>query len=160
MTISPIISIPILENKGLQSRISEHFGRTLMHMLVDPEGRIVAVLDQSANRPGEGSMPLAAMLDFGVTQIICTTIGRGAYDHLQAKALDVRVTNAKTVEKALAALKAGTLKAVTDEVLDANYKDDEGHGHGGGKHKGCGRTGEKSGKAEYNGHCNGHTHAQ
>ncbi|MFA5257567.1 MAG: NifB/NifX family molybdenum-iron cluster-binding protein [Opitutales bacterium] len=133
MTTTLIISIPILENKGLQSRISPHFGKAPMHMLVDSGGKIVAVIDQSANKPGMGSMPLAAMLDLGAKQVICVTIGRDAYKHLQDKEMDVKVTDANTVGEALAAYRAGTLEPVTDELLDMHHSHGQGLGHGAGK---------------------------
>ncbi len=122
------ICIPVIESKGLDSVVSEHFGSAPAFLIVDSEnGRHHAVENSDQHHAHGMCQPLAALGGEKVDAIVVGGIGMGALLKLQAAKIDVYLAQAGTAGETVAALKAGRLRAVTPETAC---------GHHGGCHDG------------------------
>lgn len=122
------ICIPVVENKGLDSVVSEHFGSAPVFLIVDSEnGQHHAVENSDQHHTHGMCQPLAALGDETVDAIVVGGIGMGALRKLQAAQIDVYLARAGTAGETLAALKAGHLSAVTPETACGHH----GGCHGG-----------------------------
>ena len=94
------ICIPTIEEKGLDSRVSEHFGRAPFHLVVNTETMEVVPLrrERECDDSGHGHcLPVRFLLAHGVDLVICREIGRGAFSRLGASNIDVFEAGADTV---------------------------------------------------------------
>lgn len=115
-TSNETLALPVISNNGLGSFISPHFGRAPFHLIVDSEGKALAVLPGDPAIGGKG-LPLEAMLASGVTTVICPVIGRKAHKRLTEAGIKVLAASARTVGEAIAAFGRGELKSVSEEML-------------------------------------------
>ena len=92
--------IPITENRGLQSRIHEHFGKTPCHAIIDIEKRTTEILDMNEECDGHCA-PLPLLIEKGVELVLCKKIGQGAAGRFRQSGIQVKRTTAGTVQEAL-----------------------------------------------------------
>jgi len=119
------ICIPIIEDKGLQSPVSAHFGSAPLFALCDTAtGDFRTIDNRNAHHQHGMCQPLAAIGGQGVEAVVVGGIGRGAMMKLQAGGVRVLLGAPTTVAEALAAHEAGTLSEATPDMACA------GHGHG------------------------------
>ena len=118
------ICIPVTEDQGTRSPVSTHFGSAPLFMIVDTESGACRPLPNRNLHHAHGACrPLATLSGEGIDGVLVCGIGRGALAQLQASGLRVYLADSATVEEALAALSAGSLREAT---LDAACA---GHGH-------------------------------
>ena len=129
------ICIPVTEDKGLDSPVSAHFGSAPVFMIVDTESGICRAIPNRNLHHGAGMcQPLMALAGEEVDGMVVGGIGMGALGKLQAAGVRVYLSRHTTVGETLAALKAGTLEAVTPRTACGHH----GNGpHGPGDDKGC-----------------------
>ena len=119
------ICIPIIEDRGLESPVSAHFGSAPLFALCDTAtGDIRTIDNRNAQHEHGMCQPLAAIGGQGVEAVVVGGIGRGAMMKLQAGGVRVFLGAPATVADALAAHKAGALPEATPDMACA------GHGHG------------------------------
>jgi predicted Fe-Mo cluster-binding NifX family protein len=119
------ICIPVIENNGLQSRTSDHFGSAPFFMIVDTDSRACRALANRNEHHAHGAcQPLVALAGERVDGLVVKGIGRGALARLQGSNIQVLLCDAPTVEGTLAALGAGRVSPVTPDMACG------GHGHG------------------------------
>lgn len=119
------ICIPVLENQGLESPVSAHFGSAPLFMMVDTEsGTCRPIFNQNLEHSHGMCQPLLSLARQGVDAMVVGGIGMGALNKLQAANIQVYLSDLPTVSSTLAAFKAGTLKLVTPQSACGH------HGHG------------------------------
>lgn len=122
------LCIPVLENHGLESNLSPHFGKAPAHLVVDSETRqILSALERSERAEGECA-PITEMAKRGVEAVVCGGLGQGAFARLQAQGIQVFRTEHKTVANLLADLSRQALAPMDPAGLCAGHHHHE-HGH-------------------------------
>lgn len=119
------LCIPVTEENGTASRLSEHFGRAPFHLLIDPDSMETKLLSREAEC-GEGDhghcLPVDTLLANGVDMVVCKGIGRGAVARFAANRIDVFAAQTDTVAEVLEEFRRlGTAGMGTPRVC-------EGHG--------------------------------
>ena len=128
------VCMPTLDERGLEGRLSPHFGRAPFFTMVDDETGEVAVLANVAAQHEHGSgqhghggcAPVGLFGGQGLDAVICRGLGRGAHLRLRETGLRVYLTDSWEVAGALAAWRAGQLAEAEAGQLCAGH----GHGHG------------------------------
>jgi predicted Fe-Mo cluster-binding NifX family protein len=121
------ICIPVLEDRGLDSRVSEHFGSAPGFMIVDTESGNARLVGNSDQHHAHGMcQPLAVLAGETVDGIVVGGIGMGALMKLQAAGITVYRATHPTVGETLAAFTAGSLDPVDQNDACAGH----GHHHG------------------------------
>lgn len=119
------ICIPVLEDRGLDSRVSSHFGSAPAFMIVDTDSGACRVIGNRNEHHAHGMcQPLAALAGEAVDGIIVGGIGMGALVKLQAAGITVFRATQPTVAETIAAFKDGLLEPVGQDGACASH-----HGH-------------------------------
>jgi len=118
------ICIPVLDNCGLDSQVSAHFGSAPGFMIVDTASGTCRLIDNHNEHHAHGMcQPLAAIAGETVDGIVVGGIGMGALMKLQAAGITVYRAMHPTVGETLAAFTAGSLEPIDQHGACA------GHGH-------------------------------
>jgi len=121
------ICIPIDEDHGLESAVSQHFGSALRYLIVDTRTGACRSIANEHRRGGRGMcQPLAAVRREPIDGVVVGDIGRRALQRLEDDGIRVFRAVPATVKETVAALEAGRLDAVTPADACAGH----GHGHG------------------------------
>lgn len=110
------LCIPTDDERGLEGRLSSHFGSAPFFTLVESEtgeARVVANLHEN-HEPGK-CQSADALRAYGVGAVICRGLGRRAYGRLRNMGLPVFVTEAEDLAEALDRYRAGRLDRLTSE---------------------------------------------
>lgn len=119
------ICIPVVEDRGLESRVSAHFGSAPGFMIVDTESRNARLIGNSNQHHAHGMcQPLAALAGETVEGIVVGGIGMGALMKLQAAGITVYRAEHPTVGETLAAYTAGSLRPLGHDQACGGH-----HGH-------------------------------
>jgi predicted Fe-Mo cluster-binding NifX family protein len=119
------ICIPVLEDRGIDSHVSAHFGSAPAFMIVDTESGNRRVIGNRNQHHAHGMcQPLAALAGETVDGIVVGGIGMGALMKLQAAGITVFRAVHPTVGETLAAFTAGSLQPVAQNEACAGH-----HGH-------------------------------
>ena len=125
------ICIPVLEDNGLDSRVSAHFGSAPAFMMVDTEfGTCRAILNTDSHHQHGMCQPLAALAGETVDSIVVGGIGMGALVKLEAAGIAVFHADRDTVGATLDAFKAGTLRRVDVQTACGHHGHQHGHHDG------------------------------
>lgn len=120
------LCIPVTEANGLQSEVSDHFGRAPHHIVVDLESQAVETLvktsDCSADSGGH-CLPVDLLRENQVEVVACKGIGRGAVARLMASKIELYATRAQTVAEVIDEFRQKRLVPLSDEHVC------EGHHH-------------------------------
>jgi predicted Fe-Mo cluster-binding NifX family protein len=120
------LCIPTTEQNGLQSKVSEHFGRAPFHIVIDLETQAVSdlVKQNDCNDEDHGHcMPVDLLIENGVNMVACKGIGRGAVARLLANNIAVFSTTSNTVENVVKEYQTKILNLVSEDNIC------EGHHH-------------------------------
>ena len=132
------ICIPIDEDHGLESAVSQHFGSALRFLIVDTRTGACRSIVNEHRHGGHGMcQPLAAIRREPVEGVVVGGIGRRALQRLDDDGIRVFRAGPVTVKETVAALEAGTLDKVTPADACAGHGHD--HQHRDGAHAGGGR---------------------
>jgi predicted Fe-Mo cluster-binding NifX family protein len=124
------VCIPVLEDKGLQSRVSQHFGSAPAFIVVNTEsGECRTIENQDLHHAHGMCQPLSSLNGECIDAIVAGGIGAGALSKLRAAGLEVFCSEHPTVGGAIAALKEGRLPKVNPATACGHH----GHGH----HQAC-----------------------
>ncbi|RLI19846.1 dinitrogenase iron-molybdenum cofactor [Candidatus Bathyarchaeota archaeon] len=119
------IVIPVIEDSGLESRLSEHFGRApyFMGVEIDSKGEIVnveAVPNTSEHFGGFGRPP-DKILQLKPTALITYGMGPRALSIFQQARVAVLRANAPTVREVVEAFKRNELEELTEGCREARH---------------------------------------
>jgi predicted Fe-Mo cluster-binding NifX family protein len=119
------ICIPVIDDHGLDSRVSGHFGSAPGFLIIDPDSGACRLIGNNNQHHAHGMcQPLAALAGERIDGIIVGGIGMGALMKLQAAGITVYRAAHPTVAETLAAFKNGTLQTVGEDGACASH-----HGH-------------------------------
>jgi len=117
MTIERIV-IPVTEDSGLNSRLSEHFGRAPYFMVIEigSEGEILKIeaIPNTSEHFGGFGRPPDRILQLNPTALITYNIGPRALNIFQQARVAVLRANAPTVREVIEAFKRGQLEELTE----------------------------------------------
>ncbi|MFP4624684.1 MAG: NifB/NifX family molybdenum-iron cluster-binding protein [Gemmatimonadota bacterium] len=123
--------MPTVNEKGLEARLSPHFGSAPFFTVVDTEtGEAAVIANGHAQHEHGHCMPARALEGQGIGAIVCRGLGRRALMKLKGQGMDVLVTEAWTVADALEAYRGGQAVPMTEQQACAGHGHGEGHGHG------------------------------
>lgn len=120
------LCIPTTDRNGLNSRVSEHFGRAPFHIVIDLDTHEIADLSKPNDCSDEGHghcMPVDLLMSHDVKIVVCKGIGRGAVNRLASNKIDVLSTSSDTVQGVLDEYKGKELNLITSDHIC------EGHHH-------------------------------
>jgi len=119
------IVIPVIENLGLESKLSEHFGRAPYFMVVEinPEGEIIGVkvILNTSEHFGGIERPSDKILKLKPTAIITYGMGPKALNIFQKAGVAVLRANAFTVREVIEAFKKNELEELTEGCRKARH---------------------------------------
>ena len=119
------IVIPVIENSGLESRLSEHFGRAPYFMIVeiDSKGEIVNIeaIPNTSEHFGGFGRPPDKILQLRPTALITYGMGPRALSIFQQARVAVLRANASTVREVIEAFKRNELEELTEGCREARH---------------------------------------
>jgi len=119
------IVIPVIENSGLESRLSEHFGRAPYFMVVeiDFKGEIVNIeaIPNTSEHFGGFGRPPDKILQLRPTALITYGMGPRALSIFQQARVAVLRANASTVREVIEAFKRNELEELTEGCREARH---------------------------------------
>jgi predicted Fe-Mo cluster-binding NifX family protein len=119
--------IPVLEDKGLDSPVSEHFGSAPLFLLVDDSDDSVEVFANQNTHHGHGMCrPLESFRGHSIDAVVVSGIGGGAMNKLRASGIDVLFGNGSTVKEILERQKEGGLRRVHPGQACAQHRQGRG----------------------------------
>jgi len=140
------ICIPVDQLNGLASEIAPNFRAAPALLVVDSVTKEFLGIDASSGACRATPLQIDA--------IVCAGgIGRGMFNGLRGRGIQVFNTDAMTVEEALAELAGGSLSEVKEVECCGGDHHGEAHGHQHGQDCGCGSA---AGETEAGGCCGHH----
>jgi predicted Fe-Mo cluster-binding NifX family protein len=115
------ICVPTLEDKGLDSQISPHFGRAPKFIVSDTDLNVVEVLDNTAEHFGGMAKTPEIIRDAGVGAILVSGIGPRAIEMFEQMGIRVFAGASGTAGDALEAFRSGVLREATDKDACAEH---------------------------------------
>lgn len=108
------ICIPTLDNIGLESTVSSHFGKASGFAIVDDETDDIRFIQNTGQHHGGGMTPAEIIGQEGVHAVLCEGLGVKAVRLFEQQGIHVYCNASGTVAEALEAYKAGKLPEATD----------------------------------------------
>ncbi len=111
------VIVPLDEQAGQSSKISEHFGSAPFYAVADTEVDSLEIIANDCMHHDHGQCnPPDFFSKLGVSALLCHGIETGAVHKLQKMGMTVYITTiVTTLEEALLLFKRGTLKKVTPQ---------------------------------------------
>lgn len=111
------LCLPTVDNRGLATALSDHFGSAPCFTLIDSETGTMEVIPNhhDAHAPGRCD-PTRAVAAHGAEAVVCLGLGRRALASFDAAGIPVFVSSAGTVGVAVEAFRAGQLPRLQREA--------------------------------------------
>ena len=93
------ILIPVLENRGKESRVSPHFGRAPYFALYDSETGKLEIIENKSEHFGGMRRPAENMLKYKPDVVFALGMGPRAVDLLRSNNVKIETGDYETVEK-------------------------------------------------------------
>ena len=114
--------IPIIEDQGINSKISGHFGSAPFSLVVDTESeRCYSIANRNQHHDHGMCQPLATLRGESLDALAVAGIGTGALEKLQLARIQVFRTRHTTAAETLAAFKGGQLELITPGAACHNH---------------------------------------
>jgi predicted Fe-Mo cluster-binding NifX family protein len=125
------ICIPTQDDRGLEARLSDHFGSAPFFTFFDTAtGRLeVAANTRGTHEPGQCD-PAQTLESTEARVVVCRGLGRRALERLQQLGVEVFVTRQVVARQALEAHAAGRLPILTRDAACGGHEDCEHHAPG------------------------------
>jgi predicted Fe-Mo cluster-binding NifX family protein len=113
------IIIPTNGSGGLDEPVAQHFGRCQTYTLLDGQGKVLQVIDNTSTHMGGDGLPPELMKKHGADVLLCRGIGPRAMALCRELGIDVYVSNAGTVKEIFGQWKdKGIKKAGLSDVCE------------------------------------------
>lgn len=110
------VCIPTVDEQGLRSRLSSHFGKAPYYMVVDTDSwEVRTVINTNEHHEHGHCTPLTSLAGLGVDAIVCRGLGRNALVRLRSGGVPVYVSGSWSLAGALGSFLAGDLEELTTE---------------------------------------------
>ena len=93
------IAIPTLGEKGLEETVSEHFGRCPTYTIMDNEGNIVTIINNTSSHNGGKDLPPELLQQNGINVLLCKGIGPRAIEMCNSFGIEVYVDSSSIVKE-------------------------------------------------------------
>lgn len=125
------IAFPLMEDKGLDSLVNDHFGVAKAFMIVDTETRGYEVLPNPKAADGSSCKTGFISKEAGVSAVVTKCIGDGSQRGLHSADIKVYAAQADTVAENLDLMEKGELKLfhIFDLCQGKKNKKEGGCGH-------------------------------
>ncbi len=115
------VLVPLNELRGLESRISTHFGRAPYYALVHLEGDEVSI-NYLSNPRSQGLRPGEYFSKLGIDYVVVKGgIGARALELLRSVGAEVLVTNSDTLAKVIEEFREGRLRRFSGEPCGGSH---------------------------------------
>ena len=105
--------IPTNDKDGLNAKVAIHFGRCNTYTIIDENGSLVEVIDNTSEHNGGKGLPPELMKEHNANILLCKGLGRRALNLCQEFDIKVFVDDSETVKDIFDAWKNGKLKEAT-----------------------------------------------
>ena len=108
------VAIPVIEENGLKSSISDHFGSAPFFFVYDLEKKEESVIKNTNQHHAHGMChPLSILDGKSIDAVVVRGMGQGAFAKLSSSGIRVYITDDATVEKAISKLMNDKLSLMT-----------------------------------------------
>ncbi len=90
------IAIPTENKKGLNDKVTEHFGRCNTFTFLNEKGELIEIID---NKSQLGLLPPQLLKKHGANVLLCKALGLKAFDLCKQLGIEVYISKAKTVKE-------------------------------------------------------------
>jgi predicted Fe-Mo cluster-binding NifX family protein len=126
------ICIPTLDNRGLEGKVSGHFGSAPFFTVVDTEsGACEIVSKEGHGHEHGGCAPVALLTPHNLDAVVCMGMGRGAIMKLDQAGIKVFVTESEQVSEVVTSAREGKLRQFSSQDACAGHQHGHDHGQGG-----------------------------
>ncbi len=105
--------IPTDGKRGIDENVALHFGRCQTYTILDGDGNILAVIDNTSEHMGGKGLPPEIMKANGADILICRDIGPKALNMCGEMGIEVFLADSDTVREAYGAWRSGEAKKAT-----------------------------------------------
>ncbi len=117
-----IIAVPTEGEKGLLERVSPHFGRSRNYTLLNEEGEVIEIIENTSEHKGGKGLPPELLKENNVNVLLCLGLGARALKMFNELGIDVYVCEGRTVKEFFDAWKEKRIsKASSDDVCIHNH---------------------------------------
>jgi predicted Fe-Mo cluster-binding NifX family protein len=104
------ITVPTNGKAGLDEEVAQHFGRCNTYTILDENGKVLEVIDNTSEHMGGSGLPPELMKKHGADILLCRDLGPRAIMLCNELGIEVFVGHANSVREMFSAWKAGELK--------------------------------------------------
>lgn len=108
-----ILCIPTNDDRGIEAKLSSHFGKAPWFTIVDSTtGNVKLIRNDETRRTHGACVPVEEIAQHGVEGVLCRGIGAGASARLAAVGIAVYLTDESVLASGIEALHAGRVKTL------------------------------------------------
>ena len=93
------IAIPSMGQKGLEETVAEHFGRCPTYTILDEQGNLLEILNNTSSHAGGSGLPPELLKKNEINVLLCQGIGPKALQFCQDLKIEVYVDYSSTVKE-------------------------------------------------------------
>ena len=93
------IAMPVDENKGMDSRICEHFGQTPFWAVYDTETKKLEIKPKTSQHMGGGCLPIDEVMEYKPDMLFVLGMGWNAINRCTNEGIVVKTGNFLTVKE-------------------------------------------------------------
>ena len=104
------LCIPVIEEKGIESRISDHFGSAPFFLIFDTDAKSAVHVANSNQHHDHGKCsPMSVLSAYRLDAVVCVGMGRGAIAGLNAAGVKTYLSKGCTAGEVIDRYEAGAL---------------------------------------------------
>ena len=116
------ICIPLVEDRGLDSKISEHFGSAPFFLIYEIDSKAVEVIKNSNSHHSHGMChPLSVLSPYKLDAVVCSGMGGGAIAKLNAAGIKIYTGGGGNAKDVIAAFASNQLSELTPDKACARH---------------------------------------
>jgi len=109
------IAIPTEGKGGLDDKAAEHFGRCPTYTILDENGELIEIIENTSEHMGGTGLPPELMKKNNINIMLCRGLGYRAIELFNGFGIDVYVCQEKTAKDMFDKWKSGELKKAGKE---------------------------------------------
>lgn len=116
------IVIPTNNEKGLDEKVAEHFGRCLTYTFLNEKGEVIEVINNTSEHMDGKGLPPELMKKNGADVLLCKDFGPRALALCNQLGIDVYVSQAESVREIFEMWKNNKIKKAGAEDVCIQHK--------------------------------------
>jgi predicted Fe-Mo cluster-binding NifX family protein len=116
------IAIPTLGKKGLEEVVSDHFGTCDTYTILDDQGNVIEIIDNSSSHKGGQGFPPELLKNNNIDVLICRGIGPRALELCSQLEVIVYVSSEKTVKDVFGKWKESSPSPATSKDICEDHR--------------------------------------